>query len=50
MIFYGIWAVANKLINSYLQDRYHRVLINIKKSNIFLNGSKRNMGFFMIQK
>jgi hypothetical protein len=38
--FYGILGVANKLIKSYLQDRYQRVLINIENSNIFLNGSK----------
>ena len=40
MRFYGISGLANKLIKSYLQDRYQRVLINSEDSNIFLNGSK----------
>ena len=36
----GILGVANKLIKSYLQDMYQRVIINIENSNVFLIGSK----------
>jgi hypothetical protein len=35
MRFYGILGLANKLIKSYLQDKYQRVLINTENSNIF---------------
>ena len=35
MRFYAISGVANKLIKSYLQDRYQRVLINIWELKYF---------------
>ena len=37
MRFYGILDIANKLIKSYLQDRYQRVLLNIENSNKYFS-------------
>jgi hypothetical protein len=43
--FYWYFGVANKFIVSYLQDTNQRVLTTVENTDIFLNGSKWNMGF-----
>jgi hypothetical protein len=37
MKFYGISAVANKLMESYLRGRYQRVVINAHNSNGYIS-------------
>ena len=39
MEFYGISGIANKLMESYLRNRYHRVVINAHNNS---NGSSYN--------
>ena len=51
MKFYVTSGVAEKLMESYLRNRYQRVIINTHKIQvgIFLNGKKYKMGSHGVQ-
>jgi Reverse transcriptase (RNA-dependent DNA polymerase). len=49
MEFYGISGEDNKLIQSYLNNRYQRGLLENNSMKYFLNGSQLNVGFHKAQ-